>query len=105
VSSAHRSIAFEVSSVPLSDTNRRLAPLGHDPIERTGNPGARVDGFKIDDFTIGTLATNADDIELRVNLTDSNAANLTRPPGTRGGPLLVCASVPGWPSVSACAHI
>ena len=37
-----------------------------------------VDGFKISDFTIGTLATNADDIELRVNLADSNSANVTR---------------------------
>lgn len=36
------------------------------------------DGFKISDFTIGTLAPNADDIELRVNLTDTNSAALTR---------------------------
>lgn len=37
-----------------------------------------VDGFKISDFTIGTLATNADDIEIRINLTDANGANVTR---------------------------
>jgi hypothetical protein len=36
------------------------------------------DGFKISDFTIGTQVPNADDIELRFNTTDSNAAVLTR---------------------------
>jgi hypothetical protein len=37
-----------------------------------------VDGFKISDFTTGTLATNADDIELRFNTTDALGAVLTR---------------------------
>lgn len=32
------------------------------------------DGFKISDYTIGTLAPNADDIEVRINTTDSNGA-------------------------------
>lgn len=36
------------------------------------------DGFKISDFTIGTLAPNADDFEVRLNLTDANAAVTTR---------------------------
>jgi hypothetical protein len=31
-------------------------------------------GFKISDFTHGTLAPNANDIELRVNTTDGNGA-------------------------------
>lgn len=31
-------------------------------------------GFKISDFTHGTLAPNANDIELRVNTTDANSA-------------------------------
>ena len=35
-------------------------------------------GFKISDFTIGTLAPNADQIELRYNTTDGNGANVTR---------------------------
>lgn len=37
-----------------------------------------VDGFNIVDFTVGTLATNADDIELRFNLADANSVALTR---------------------------
>jgi len=37
-----------------------------------------VDGFKVSDFTVGTSAPGAGDIELRFNLTDSNAAALTR---------------------------
>lgn len=37
-----------------------------------------VDGFKISEFTIGTLAPNADDIEIRINLTDANSAVVTR---------------------------
>ena len=37
-----------------------------------------VDGFKISDFTVGALAPNADEIELRVNLIDANGVNLTR---------------------------
>lgn len=36
------------------------------------------DGFKISDFTIGTLAPNADDFEVRLNLTDANGAVTTR---------------------------
>ena len=36
------------------------------------------DGFKISDFTIGTLAPNADDFEVRINLTDANSVNVTR---------------------------
>ena len=32
------------------------------------------DGFKISDWTHGTLAPNANDIELRVNTTDQNGA-------------------------------
>ena len=36
-------------------------------------------GFKISDFTHGTLVPNANDIELRINTTDQNgAAMLTR---------------------------
>lgn len=37
-----------------------------------------VGWFKISDFTVGTLAPNANDIELRFNTTDanSNAVNL-----------------------------
>jgi len=30
------------------------------------------DGFKISDYTVGTLAPNADDIEVRINTTDAN---------------------------------
>lgn len=37
-----------------------------------------VDGFKISDFTYGTLAPNANDFELRYNTTDSNAAAVTK---------------------------
>jgi len=37
-----------------------------------------VDGFKITDFTIGTLVPGADDMEIRINLTDANGANVTR---------------------------
>lgn len=29
-------------------------------------------------YTVGTLAPNADDVEIRFNLTDSNGKNLTR---------------------------
>lgn len=36
-----------------------------------------VDGFKISDFTVSTLAPNANDIELRFNTTDANAAAVT----------------------------
>jgi hypothetical protein len=35
-----------------------------------------VDGFKITDFTHGTLTPNANDIEVRVNTTDLNGAAL-----------------------------
>lgn len=34
----------------------------------------RGGGLKISDFTHGTLAPNADDIELRINTTDANGA-------------------------------
>lgn len=34
------------------------------------------DGFKITDYTHGTLAPNANDIELRVNTTDANSVGL-----------------------------
>lgn len=34
------------------------------------------DGFKITDFTHGTLTPNANDIEVRVNTTDANSAAL-----------------------------
>ena len=37
-----------------------------------------VDGFKISDFTHGTQAPNANDIELRVNTTDANSVALTK---------------------------
>ena len=37
-----------------------------------------VDGFKVSDFTVGTSAPGAGDIELRFNLTDTNSAALTR---------------------------
>jgi hypothetical protein len=37
-----------------------------------------VDGFKISDFTVGTSAPGAGDIELRYNTTDTNSKNLTR---------------------------
>jgi hypothetical protein len=37
-----------------------------------------VDGFKISDFTVGVLAPNANDVELRFNTTDANAATVTR---------------------------
>jgi hypothetical protein len=37
-----------------------------------------VDGFKISDFTFGTLAPNAGDVEFRFNTTDTNSAVLTR---------------------------
>lgn len=36
------------------------------------------DGFHISDFTVGTLAPNANDVELRINTTDANSVNLTR---------------------------
>jgi hypothetical protein len=36
-----------------------------------------VDGFSQVNFTHGTLAPNADDIELRVNTADANAAAMT----------------------------
>jgi hypothetical protein len=36
------------------------------------------DGFHISDFTYGVLAPNADDVELRINTTDSNGVVLTR---------------------------
>jgi len=36
-----------------------------------------VDGFKISDFTVGTSAPAANDIELRFNTTDSNSAAIT----------------------------
>lgn len=35
------------------------------------------DGFKITDYTHGTLTPNANDIELRVNALDANSANMT----------------------------
>lgn len=34
------------------------------------------DGFKITDFTHGTLTPNANDIEVRVNTTDANSVAL-----------------------------
>ena len=37
-----------------------------------------VDGFKVNDYTIGVLAPNANDVELRYNTTDQNGANITR---------------------------
>jgi hypothetical protein len=37
-----------------------------------------VDGFKINDFTVGTAAPATADIELRYNVTDTNGKNLTR---------------------------
>jgi hypothetical protein len=36
-----------------------------------------VDGFKITDFTVGTLAPGANDFELRFNTTDANAKAVT----------------------------
>lgn len=36
----------------------------------------RGGGFKISEFTHGTLAPNADDVELRVNTTDANGATM-----------------------------
>jgi len=36
------------------------------------------DGFHISDFTVGTLAPNANDTEFRFNTTDQNAVTLTR---------------------------
>jgi hypothetical protein len=36
-----------------------------------------VDGFKISDFTVGTQAPNANDVELRFNTTDTNGAAVT----------------------------
>lgn len=41
------------------------------------------DGFAISDFTVGTLATNADDFELRVNLADANSVATTREDAVR----------------------
>ena len=37
-----------------------------------------VAGTKISDFTVGTSAPGANDIELRYNTTDTNSANLTK---------------------------
>lgn len=37
-----------------------------------------VDGFKISDITIGALAPNANDVELRFNTTDANSKAVTR---------------------------
>jgi hypothetical protein len=36
-----------------------------------------VDGFKVSDFTVGTLATNANDFELRFNTADANSNVIT----------------------------
>lgn len=36
------------------------------------------DGFRVSDFTVGTQAPNADDVEVRINLTDANSKALTR---------------------------
>lgn len=36
-----------------------------------------VDGFKISDFTVGVLAPNAGDFELRFNTTNTNSALIT----------------------------
>jgi hypothetical protein len=36
------------------------------------------DGFRIDSFTVGVLAPNADDLEFRYNTTDANSATITR---------------------------
>jgi hypothetical protein len=35
-----------------------------------------VDGFKNSDFTVGTLAPNANDFEFRYNKTDANSKNI-----------------------------
>lgn len=35
-------------------------------------------GFQISDFTVDTQAPNANDVELRFNLTDANSAALTK---------------------------
>lgn len=35
-----------------------------------------VDGFKLSDFTRGTLAPGANDIEIRINTTDANSVLL-----------------------------
>ncbi len=37
-----------------------------------------VEGTKVSDFTVGTSAPGAGDIELRYNTTDTNSKNLTR---------------------------
>jgi hypothetical protein len=37
-----------------------------------------VDGFKLNDFTVGTSVPGTGDIELRYNTTDTNSKNLTR---------------------------
>jgi hypothetical protein len=37
-----------------------------------------VEGFKISDFTAGTLAPNAGDFEVRWNTTDTNSKNISR---------------------------
>jgi hypothetical protein len=37
-----------------------------------------IEGFKISDFTVGTSAPGAGDIELRFNVTDTNSNALTR---------------------------
>jgi hypothetical protein len=34
-------------------------------------------GFKVSDFTRGTLAPGANDIEIRINTTDANSAPMT----------------------------
>lgn len=36
------------------------------------------DGFKVSDFTTGTLAPNAGDLEVRVNTTDTGSVRMTR---------------------------
>jgi hypothetical protein len=37
-----------------------------------------VDGFRVSDFTIGTSAPGAGDIELRINAVDANGNTVTR---------------------------
>jgi hypothetical protein len=36
-----------------------------------------VDGMKISDFTVGTLAPNAGDFEVRLNTTNANSKNIS----------------------------
>lgn len=40
--------------------------------------GMGTGGFQIKDFTVGTLAPNAGDFEVRLNTTDANSKNISR---------------------------